>query len=286
LNQQMTMGDSINEIILALNEFEPIVLYLSIAISVIFLFKWYGRILFSWPMSRGKLAKIVLSLLPAAAFLIIFPTLKTLASHDVVNDPYYLTLYTALGFAWLALGVFIMNVFFGFSWLDDILNINNKAALIAFTGGYLGLTVIYAASNVGDGPGWGCVIFTVALGLALWLAFALIQNHFSQVFERITIERDAACAVRFGSFLLANAIILSRDLAGEWLSVSMTLADFIPTFIAIGAEMLFIGFGKVRKEKLTAAHYASGGIESNVFLSIIWAIILIAGAVGTVIILK
>ncbi|MCL2799517.1 MAG: hypothetical protein FWD54_04520 [Endomicrobia bacterium] len=235
----------------ALNELETIVLIVSAIVAAFFLFTWYRRILSAWPVNRGKSAKLVLGVLPVLVFFMILYILETAASHDVVNDRYYINFYLALGFAWLYLGVIVMSIFFNLSWVDDILNMNNKAALFAFTGGFLGLTVIYAAANIGDGPGWGCVVFAGALGLISWILLALIMNLFTQAFERVTIERDVSCGIRLGSFLLAIGIILGRASSGDWTSAYMTIVEFmvgwpaIPlTLMAIIAELLFIINGK------------------------------------------
>lgn len=59
----------------------------------------------------------------------------------------------------------LITCFFDLSWKDDILNGNNKSALAAFAGGFLGAAAIYAAANIGDGPGWWC--FLLASGVIL-----------------------------------------------------------------------------------------------------------------------
>jgi len=273
-------------LIQVLNEYEIEVFLLSSSLSAIFLFTWYERIFNAWPRNRGKSAKFVLGLLPVIAFGIIFPILRTLASHDVVNDPFYIIFYLALGYAWLYFDVVAMSAFFDLSWVDDILNMNNKAALFVFTCGFIGLAVMYAAVNIGDGPGWGCVVFTGALGFIIWIFFALAQNYFAQVFERVTVERDAACAVRFGSFLLGNAIFLSRPLSGDWLSLHMTLVDFVPAFIAVAVELVFVGYEKFRKSKSSSVHNTANSWESNMLWSVIWAIIFLAGSIASITIFK
>ncbi len=267
-----------NDLILALNEFEPLVLIGSAIITAVFIFKWYSRLLFSWPLSRGKWTKLTLALLPPIAFAIIFYTLKTAASFDVVSDPYYLAMYTLFGFAWLYSGVIIMSMFFNLSWVDDTLHLNNTAALFAFTGGFLGLAIMYAYSNIGDGPGWACVLFTCALGWVTWTVLVLLVNRFTEIFERITVERDLACGIRTGCFLLAMSLVMSQKLAGDWDSVHMTLVDFVnagPALAAIVAELIFTGRKKEGEKILTAN--AMGRAE-NIAGSVIWGITLVAAS--------
>ena len=280
----MTINETLNEMILALNEFEPLVLYASAALTAVFIFSWYRRILFAWPFSRGEFTKFVLGLLPVVAFSVIYTTLRTVASHDVINDPYYIAMYLFLGFAWLYIGVVIMSAFFGLSWVDDVLHLNNSAALFAFTGGFLGLTAMYAASNIGDGPGWACVLFTGALGLTSWTLLTLLVDYFTQVFEKITVERDLACGIRIGCFLLAMSMIMAKKMAGDWLSVHMTLVDFVaagPALAAIIGEMIFDNRSKPGKV-LPKQTVITGG-KTDILASAIWGItLLLTSAIGTI----
>jgi len=156
--------------------FEFIVFLVSGFATAHFLWKWYGAIFASWPPERGQFKKSVLGFLPFVALGIFVFTLLRLAASDVVNDPFFILFYVALGFAWLYLGVVVMSAFFDLFWRDDVLGLNNRAALFAFTGGFLGLAVIYAGSNVGDGPGWWCVVFTGGLALVVWVVLGLAED--------------------------------------------------------------------------------------------------------------
>ena len=205
-----------------------------------FLLNWYATLMLAWPGERGEWEKAVLALLPFLALLIIVTTLKTWASFDVVDSLLWISFYTVLGFAWLWLGVLSMSAFFDISWQDDMLNVNNKAALWAFSGGFLGLTVNYAGANVGDGPGWWCVVFTGGLSLALWIALGSLLNHFTDVFERITVEKNLPCGIRFGLFLLLNGILLGNASAGNWTSVQITLVEFAVAWPVLPLTLLAI----------------------------------------------
>ena len=209
-----------------MDHIEFIILTLSGFLTVKFLAKWYWPIFCAWPAGRGRLGRAMLCLLPVAALAVIVVTLTTWAASDVVGSPLFILFYTLLGFAWLHLGVFIMDALFDLSWRDDILGMGNRAALWALSGGFLGFTVIYAAANIGDGPGWWCVAFAGGLGLAAWVALALLVNRLTDVFERVTVGRDVACGVRFGCYLLASGVILGRASSGDWTSFPMTVVEF------------------------------------------------------------
>lgn len=220
---------------------EIVVLLLSGYLSVKFLFKWYRLLLRSaWPPKDFKLTKYLLSLLPVVSLVIILFTLKVLASFDVIDNSIFILFYILLGYAWLSLGLFMVSYFFDLSWIDDVININNKAALFALVGIFLGLTAIYCGANIGDGPGWWCVIFAGGLGLVSWFVLGFIVNYITDVFERVTIERDVYCGIRLGCYLLASGVILGRASGGDWTSFSMTIVEFIYGWPVIPLTILMI----------------------------------------------
>ena len=242
---------------------------------------WYPPILSSWPSGRGANEKAALLLLPVIAFVMVLGTLLTLASFDVVTDVFWVFFYVALGFAWLWPGVLAMNAFFDLSMRDDILGMNNRAAMPAFSGGFLALAILYAGANVGDGPGWWCVLFAGGLGLAAWVALAMGVNALTHVFERVTVGRDAACGVRLGSYLLASGILLGRASAGDWTSAGMTVVEFasgwpvlVVALFAVAGERLFI---RLADDRDTPGSF----MASSVILGALLIFLAVAGAVLT-----
>ncbi|AEV69872.1 hypothetical protein [Acetivibrio clariflavus] len=208
---------------------------------------WYKRLPELKPAKRDKAIKYVVGLLPVVSFFIILYTLKFLASFDVVNDRIYIIFYILLGYAWTFLGMKLVFLFFDISWIDDVLGLNNKAALFAVSGSFLGLVVIYSGANIGDGPGWWCVLFAGGLGLITWFLLGRIIHSFTQAFERITIDRDIGCGIRIGTYLLASGIILARASAGDWTSFYSTIVEFLVgwpvlvlTILAIIVERYYI----------------------------------------------
>lgn len=189
--------------------------------------KWYKRVVNIWPSERYKLERYILGLLPVISFAIILFTLRVLASFDVVDDAVYIIFYLILGFSWVYFGMRMVNKYFDLSWIDDALENGNKAALFAITGAFIGLVLIYSGANVGDGPGWWCVVFAGGLGVITWFIAGVIIDKLTQVFERITVERDIYCGIRFGSYLAASGLILARASAGDWTSFYMTIVEFL-----------------------------------------------------------
>jgi hypothetical protein len=227
--------------------FEWIVLLLSGYWALRFLRKWYRALRDGWPGRRTKFARTVLEWLPAAALVIIAFVLTALASFDVVSDFQYILLYLALGFAWIAAGMQLLPYCLDLSWRDDALERNNRAALFAVSGGFLGFALIYAGANVGDGPGWWCVLFAAGLGTASYLLLMMLVGAFGHLPERITVERDVPAGIRFGLYLLASALLLARASAGDWTSFCATVVEFLDgwpvlplTALAIAVERYYL----------------------------------------------
>lgn len=258
---------------------ELLVLMASLYFSYKFSTRWYRRLLTIWPPKRNKSAKYILGLLPAFSLAIILYTLMFLAALDVVDNFIFIVFYIALGFAWLYLGMTLLACIFDLSWVDDAVNSSNKAALISITGGFLGLTLIYSGANVGDGPGWWCVVFAGGLGLIVWLALGLAINLFTKIFERITIERNIGCGIRFGFYLLSSGIILARACAGDWTSFSMTVLEFMdgwPVLILAGLAILV---------ELCMLRVGRGNSKNYIFSSLIFGIIFASISVVSILLL-
>jgi hypothetical protein len=237
------------------------------------IFDWYKRIISSVYFEKSNAIKLTLGFLPVVSFAIILHTLIKLASFDVAGSFSYTLFYLLLGLAWVFFGLKLVFKLFDLSWIDDALQNRNKAALFAVTGAFLGLTVIYSGANVGDGPGWWCVLFAGGLGITAWFLLSLFLNKFSQVFERITIERDMSCGIRFGSYLLASGLILGRASAGDWTSFYMTIEEFlvgwpvlILTLLALLIERYYIN--AIRQERIDNRYLAG-----SVFWGLIYIII-------------
>jgi hypothetical protein len=178
-------------------------------------------------MNQNSSAKVFLGFLPVVSFIMIFVVLNFFASFDVVGDSFYKFFYIVLGYAWLFAGLGLMSLCFGLICPDDAVHFNNKAALAAIIGEVFALTSIYAGANIGDGPGWWCVVFAGGLGLAAWLVLSFIFHFFTGIFERITVERDFGSGIRFCLYLMLSGIILGYACSGDWTSFSKTAEEFL-----------------------------------------------------------
>lgn len=243
----------------------------SLYLMVRFLYKWYRPVLSIWPKERAKAGRFTLGLLPVAAFFIILFILITMASFDVVGI--WVVFYIILGIVWVYGCAFLFEYFLDFHWFDDVIHHDNKAAIFPAIGGFIGFVLIYAGANIGDGPGWWVVFIAGGLGLIIWLGIAMIINKYSEVSEKITVERDMGCGIRFGAYLLASGLILARASGGDWTSMGATLVEFLAGWpvIPLAALALFV-------EK-SQARIVQDGESSHMTVSIFWGSVYIIFAV-------
>lgn len=146
---------------------------------------------------------------------------------------FILLFYVFMGFAWIYLFNKLIFYFYDISWIDDIITNGNYAALSAYVGAILGLTLIYAGANIGDGPGFWCVIVAGGIGVLLWFVLALLINKCTGILERITISRDLGSGIRFGGYLLSTGVFLARGSRGDWFNFWQTIIDFTDIWIIV-----------------------------------------------------
>jgi uncharacterized membrane protein YjfL (UPF0719 family) len=149
---------------------------------------------------------------------------------------------TFLGVIWLIVSQHLFP-WFGLCIADDIIERRNLAALIALSGATLAIATIYTAGNLGEGPSYWNNIFSAALGTTGFFALWFVLELVGRVSVSIAEERDLASGVRFGGFVLAVGLILSRAVAGDWHSESATVRDFIRDgwpAVALGVFAAFV----------------------------------------------
>jgi len=93
-------------------------------------------------------------------------------------------------------------------------------------GAALGLSACYAGANIGDGPGWWCVVWAGGLGTALWFTALVVVAGRGHLTETVTVERDPAAGLRLGVFLFAAGILCGRGAAGDWTNALKTVIEF------------------------------------------------------------
>lgn len=245
--------------------------------------RWYRYTLARSPFGK-KAAPVIFGLLPLAVIALILVILLLFAAHDVRDSAQYIILYLFWGIAW----VFTMQALFSLvsdiSWITDALHANSKGALFSVCAAVLGFAMIYSGANVGDGPGWWCVLVAGGMGTAVFLLLIILMNKCAKIAERITVERDIGCAIRFGCFLLASAFILGRASAGDWTSLGRTFVEFASGWpvlplaaLAVIAERLFIFLSR-RSIELRLPD-KSGSVGLSAAIGVLYIFIAVAGVV-------
>lgn len=250
-----------------MSEIETLLFLLCGVLTTIFIVNWYRYLFGIFKPKRKLINDYILGLLPFVLFIIIYYTLRNLASFDVVNDTLFIIFYIFFGFTWIYLFNKLIFLFYDISWIDDIITNGNYAVLSAYVGALLGITLIYAGANIGDGPGFWCVMVAGGIGAILWFTLALLINKFTGIIERIVISRDLGSGIRFGGFLLSTGIILARGSGGDWFNFWQTIIDFSDIWIIIPFAVLYLLIELYYKNK-----YEKENIPTNVTTSCLWLI--------------
>jgi hypothetical protein len=175
---------------------------------------------------RNPRACLELILIPFACAAFIFVALLLWADDEVRTHLVYIVILLALGIGWMGIATAMFR-WLGLSLRDDAVDRNNPAARAAWYGGIIGVTLIYAGGNVGEGPSLWNNVYSAALGTiglgALWLVLAQLFG----ASKSVGVDRDLASGLRLGGWATAIGLIFGRALAGNWESVSGTTSDFV-----------------------------------------------------------
>jgi len=212
---------------------------------------------------RWRLA--ILVALAASAVAILF-VLRQWASFDVVDAPYYIVGYMALGVVWITLASILLARFTDIRLQQDVRERNNFSAAVALGGMLLGNAIAYAGGNIGDGPGWWVVIFSALLSTVTVYAAVCVIALTSDGEERITIDHDVGAAVRFGAVAVGVGIIAGRGAAGDWVSVAATVRDFVAV---AWPAVLFVAAAVVH-ERMTPPAYAADSILRSAIFAVLF----------------
>jgi hypothetical protein len=163
---------------------------------------------------------------PVLCAAVLTAVLRLYASSDVRDSSVYILFYFAMGMAWLGLAARYFLPYFGLSSRDDVVERKNPAAAHAIGGALLGVTLCFAGGNIGNGPGWWVVVFSAALSTAAFFVLWALLDRFTGLADAVTVERDPASGLRLAGYFLGSGLILGRAVAGDWVSVNATVADF------------------------------------------------------------
>jgi len=207
---------------------------------------WYGDIASVNRLRAPVSKRLVLLTAPLVCLALILIALTKLAATTVRNDGLYISFYLLVGAGWLG-GATLIFPFLGISARDDVLERGNRAASWAVTGALTGASCSFAGANVGNGPGVEAVLFSAVLSSALFIGLWLGMDLLTSISDAITVDRDERAGIRLGGFLLGLGLLSGWSVAGDWVSASATLKDFVisawPAMLlaaaAVGVEVLF-----------------------------------------------
>jgi hypothetical protein len=248
-----------------MSDSEFFALILSIIISFITWIGWYRDASVNILVVRNASRSIIM-ITPVICAIFLFAVLKRWAASDVRDSGIYLLFYMVMGAAWVGACSYFFP-FLGISIRDDAAERQNLAAAWASAGILAGVTFCFAGGNIGNGPGWWVVIFSTLLStgsfFVLWAMFESITN----ASESVTVERDVGKGLLLAGLLCGTGIILGRSVAGDWLSVSATVTDFIrigwPAFALVGAAAAIERFSWLysnQKQSSVSSGIVFGGI--------------------------
>lgn len=205
---------------------------------------WYLRGLGITRLGAPAGARTILLLLPPIALAGLWSVLTSFAAVDVRVDVRYQFLFVAMGTIWVFLLPRALS-FIGVSYRDDALERRNAPAAIAIAGTALGLTVLFAGSNMGEGPSIWNTVETAIAATAVLFAAVLLLALTTSVGDTIAVERDLPTGVRFAGWVAASGVVLGRASAGNWISEEAMIADLIAVgwpvvvflAVAVGLEL-------------------------------------------------
>ncbi len=179
--------------------------------------------LVTWRADRGR--RLWFAASPLLIGVILFLVLRHWAAQDVRDSSVYLPYYLVLGLGWVGAGLSWCR-WQGVDGPGDGIGRGNPATLPAETGAILGLTACYAGANLGDGPGWWCVVFAGGLATGTWAIAWRVLDAVTAIGEAVQVERDPAAGWRLGGYLVASGILCGRGGAGDWHGFDQTVREF------------------------------------------------------------
>jgi uncharacterized membrane protein YjfL (UPF0719 family) len=237
---------------------------------------WYGDIASVNRLRAPVSKRLVLLAAPLVCLALILIALTKLAATTVRNDGLYISFYLLVGAGWLG-GATLIFPFLGISARDDVLERGNRAASWAVTGALTGASCSFAGANVGNGPGVDAVLFSAVLSSALFIGLWLGIDLLTSISDAITIDRDERAGIRLGGFLLGIGLLSGWSVAGDWVSASATLKDFVIsawpatllTVVAVVVEVLF-GKASVHPSAKTSPSVVISAVYVGV--SLVWVV--------------
>jgi uncharacterized membrane protein YjfL (UPF0719 family) len=207
---------------------------------------------------------------PVVSLAFILVTLTRLASSDVRHDPLYLAFYLLIGAAWIGGGTLVFPLL-GISARDDILEKGNGASAWAIVGALGGISCSFVGGNIGNGPGVAAVLFSSLLSTVLFFVLWFVLDVLTSISDAITIDRAKETGIRMAGFLLGLGLLSGWSVAGDWVSASATLRDFLHSSwpaVAITVIAVFLELALKRVSIRFSSRMAVSVVLSAVYIGL------------------
>lgn len=258
---------------------EVFIFVLTAAVSLAGWSNWYSGMGRIWPRERTAQMRSWFLYFALAVVNIIFLTLTTLASFDVVGDTLFTVFYVVFGLAWVIAVKGLLYLCCDLSWRDDAVERGNRAVAFSLLAALIGGTFVFAGSNIGDGPGWWVVLFTASFATAGWLLLGVLHYVYGKVHERMSVERDLPTAVHWGLYMISSGLIWGRASAGDWFSAERTIVEFADAWPVLALTVIAMAV-----DRLLINHNHSGrSLDSRKQAALIWGLGYLIMAVGLII---
>lgn len=209
-----------------MSEDEVLVFLISIVLAPILWLRLYFGLITVSPLGNPPASRLPLFLTPMLCGTFLLAVLLLWAARDVREHTEYIALFMVSGAATVGVALQALPLF-GLSFRDDVVETPNRAARWVACALMLAVTMAFACANVGEGATIWMTLIPAALALSTLALLWLLLECFCSFSEAITVERDFAAGLHLSGFLVANALILGRAVAGDFESWSATLVDFV-----------------------------------------------------------
>ncbi len=209
-----------------MGEDEVLALGASVIAGVMGAWAWYGGGLRVSRLGGSAWVRLALLALPPLALAFLWNVLATAAAFDVREDIRYQVLFVAMGTIWV-FHIPRALAFVGVSYRDDALERHNVAAAFAIGGSVIGLGLLFAGSNMGEGPSIWNTVETALVATVMLALGVLVLAQITGLGDTIAVERDVAAGVRFAGWMVASGLVLASAAAGDWAGEAAMVDDLI-----------------------------------------------------------
>jgi hypothetical protein len=215
----------------------PIFFFCFAAVDLVVLVYFYRRVFGLTDLASGRIARWIVGLTPVAGCALLLSVLRNWADPEVRDNPGLQVMFV-IAWGCAVIWTSVLGYLLGLDVLEHGVEGGNPAALCAGLGLTIGATLATAGANVGRGPTeattLGPMFLAVGGLMTLWAAFSVITGSVAAV----TVDRDLPSGLRMAALLVALGLIFGRSVAGDWVSVRLTLRDYLQQGLLSAATLL------------------------------------------------